>query len=95
MSDHGGSHIAFYVEDMDAALSHLRSHKVRVLGVGKKACFGLEAGEESTFAHFLTPLRHRSPGKAIGTRRSVYLVSRPRVSESRSGGGLGCAGRRS
>ena len=55
MSDHGGSHIAFYVEDMDAALSLLRSHKVRVLGVGKKACFGPEAGEESTFAHFLTP----------------------------------------
>ena len=55
MSDHGGTHIAFYVEDMDAALEHLRSHGVEVLGEGAKAGIGPEAGEGSTFAHFLTP----------------------------------------
>lgn len=53
-SDHGGTHIAFYVDDMDAALATLEEHGVRVLG-GKKDGIGPEAGEESTFAHFLTP----------------------------------------
>ena len=55
MSDFGGSHIAFYVDDMDAALEHLTDLGVRVLGEGKKPGIGPEAGEESTFAHFLTP----------------------------------------
>jgi catechol 2,3-dioxygenase-like lactoylglutathione lyase family enzyme len=55
MSDHGGTHIAFYVEDMDAALAHLVAHGVEVLGEGKKAGIGPEDGAESTFAHFLTP----------------------------------------
>jgi catechol 2,3-dioxygenase-like lactoylglutathione lyase family enzyme len=55
MSDHGGSHVAFYVDDMDTALDHLRSKGVRVLGQGKKNTTGPEAGEDATFAHFLTP----------------------------------------
>lgn len=55
MSDYGGTHLAFYVEDMDAALDHLRHHGVEVLGDGKKAGIGPEAGEGSSFAHFLTP----------------------------------------
>ncbi|WP_410675860.1 VOC family protein [Amycolatopsis sp. cmx-4-68] len=55
MSDHGGTHIAFYVEDMDAALAHLVAHGVRVLGEGKKDAIGPEKGEDATFAHFLTP----------------------------------------
>ena len=55
MSDHGGTHIAFYVDDMDAALAHLRAYGVRVLGQGKKDGFGPESGPESTFAHFLSP----------------------------------------
>ncbi len=54
MSDHGGLHIAFYVDDMDAALARLQEHGVRVLG-GKKGGIGPEAGDGSTFAHFLTP----------------------------------------
>lgn len=54
MSDHGGHHIAFYVDDMDAALAYLESKGVRVLG-GKKPGQGPEAGDDSTFAHFLTP----------------------------------------
>jgi catechol 2,3-dioxygenase-like lactoylglutathione lyase family enzyme len=54
MSDHGGFHIAFYVDDMDAALEYLASKGVRILG-GKKDGMGPEAGAASTFAHFLTP----------------------------------------
>ena len=55
ISDWGATHIAFYVDDMDAALAYLESKNVRVLGAGKKDGFGPEAGEGSTFAHFLTP----------------------------------------
>jgi catechol 2,3-dioxygenase-like lactoylglutathione lyase family enzyme len=55
MSDHGGVHIAFYVDDMDAALADLVEKGVRVLGDGKKPTTGPEAGEQATFAHFLTP----------------------------------------
>jgi catechol 2,3-dioxygenase-like lactoylglutathione lyase family enzyme len=55
MSDYGGTHIAFYVDDMNAALADVRSHGVRVLGQGKKDGIGPEAGNESTFAHFLAP----------------------------------------
>jgi catechol 2,3-dioxygenase-like lactoylglutathione lyase family enzyme len=54
MSDWGGTHLAFYVEDMGAALAHLAAHGVRLLG-GAKDGFGVEGGEGSTFAHFLTP----------------------------------------
>lgn len=54
MSDHGGTHIAFYVDDMDAAIEHLESKGVEMLG-GKKDGMGLEAGEGSYFVHFLTP----------------------------------------
>lgn len=31
-SDIGGHHLGFYVDDLDAALAHLRSHNVRILG---------------------------------------------------------------
>lgn len=31
-SDWGGMHLAFYVDDLDAAVAHLRDHDVRVLG---------------------------------------------------------------
>ena len=55
MSDYGGHHVAFYVDDMDAALDYLRAKGVRVLGQGKKDGIGPEAGDGSTFAHWLTP----------------------------------------
>lgn len=54
MSDHGGHHLGFYVDDIDAAIAHLEAHEVRVLG-GRKDGIGPEAGEGSAFAHFLTP----------------------------------------
>ncbi|MGC5616037.1 VOC family protein [Georgenia sp. Z1491] len=31
-SDIGGHHLAFYVEDLDAGVEHLRAHGIRVLG---------------------------------------------------------------
>ena len=31
-SDVGGHHLAFYVDDFEAALSHLKAHKVRIMG---------------------------------------------------------------
>ena len=54
MSDYGGTHIAFYVEDMDAAIAHLESKGVKVPGA-KKDGIGVEAGDGSYWAHFLTP----------------------------------------
>jgi catechol 2,3-dioxygenase-like lactoylglutathione lyase family enzyme len=54
MSDWGGTHIAFYVDDIDAALARLEAHGVRVLG-GRKDGIGPESGANSSFAHFLTP----------------------------------------
>ena len=55
LSDWGGSHVAFYVDDMDEALAHLETHGVQILGQGKKDGFGPESGDGSTFAHWLTP----------------------------------------
>lgn len=54
MSDWGGHHLAFYVDDIDAAIAHVELHGVRVLG-GRKDGVGVEAGKGSYFAHFLTP----------------------------------------
>lgn len=54
MSDWGGVHLAFYVVDMAAALADLERRDIRVLG-GSKAGMGVEAGDGSTFAHFLSP----------------------------------------
>lgn len=54
MSDHGGTHIAFYVDDIDQAIDYLRSKGVRILGE-KKDGIGPEAGKGSYFVHFLTP----------------------------------------
>jgi catechol 2,3-dioxygenase-like lactoylglutathione lyase family enzyme len=54
MSDWGGVHLAFYVDDMDVAIEYLESQGVQVLG-GKKDGIGVEAGPGSSFAHFLSP----------------------------------------
>jgi catechol 2,3-dioxygenase-like lactoylglutathione lyase family enzyme len=54
MSDWGGHHLAFYVDDMDAALAYLQEQGLTILG-GAKPGFGEEQGEGSTFAHFLSP----------------------------------------
>ncbi|MTD53809.1 VOC family protein [Amycolatopsis sp. RM579] len=54
MSDWGAVHLAFYVDDMDAALADLERRGIRILG-GAKDGAGVEAGDGSKFAHFLSP----------------------------------------
>lgn len=54
MSDVGGLHLAFYVDDMAQALADLDANGVRILG-GPKDGMGIERGEGSSFAHFLAP----------------------------------------
>lgn len=52
-SDVGGHHLAFYVDDFDAALAHLRSHGVVVLGEPTVRTSGPSAGQ--TWVYFLAP----------------------------------------
>jgi catechol 2,3-dioxygenase-like lactoylglutathione lyase family enzyme len=52
-SDVGGHHLAFYVDDFDAALAHLRAHGVRVLGAPTIRTEGPNAGQ--TWIYFLSP----------------------------------------
>jgi catechol 2,3-dioxygenase-like lactoylglutathione lyase family enzyme len=54
MSDWGGVHLAFYVDDIEAGVAYLEAEGIRVLG-GAKDGLGIEGGEGSAFAHFLTP----------------------------------------
>jgi catechol 2,3-dioxygenase-like lactoylglutathione lyase family enzyme len=53
MLDIGGWHLAFYVDDVDAALEHLAALDLRVLG-GKKPAYLYEAGDEAYTVHCLT-----------------------------------------
>lgn len=52
-SDIGGHHLAFYVDDFDAALRHLRAHGLRILGEPVLRESGPSAGQ--TWIYFLTP----------------------------------------
>ena len=52
-SDIGGHHLAFYVDDMDAALAWLRSKGVRILGEPVVRTEGPSAGQ--TWVYFLSP----------------------------------------
>lgn len=53
-SDWGGHHITLYVDDIDAAMDHLRTHGVRLMsGGGESVGDGPEAGLRSCY--FLTP----------------------------------------
>jgi len=52
-SDVGGHHIAFYVDDMAAAIAHLKKHGVKVLGSPTPMKSGPSAGE--TWCYFLAP----------------------------------------
>jgi len=51
LSDYDGHHIAFYVDDMDAAVAYLKSKGIRMLGAVKDG-MGPESGEGSTFFLF-------------------------------------------
>ncbi|MCM2252668.1 MAG: VOC family protein [Ramlibacter sp.] len=52
-SDVGGHHLAFYVDDMAAALEHLRRHGVRILGEPTVRESGPSGGQ--TWVYFLAP----------------------------------------
>jgi catechol 2,3-dioxygenase-like lactoylglutathione lyase family enzyme len=52
-SDVGGHHLAFYVDDFDAALIHLKKHGVRILGEPTVRTSGPSAGQ--TWVYFLAP----------------------------------------
>ena len=54
ISDWGGTHIALYVDDMDAALDHLRAHGIRVLGE-PMALPGPERGSGNRFVFVQGP----------------------------------------
>ena len=53
-SDYDGHHVAFYVDDMEAAVAYLKSKGVKLLGPIKDGV-GPEAGEGSSFVHFQSP----------------------------------------
>ena len=52
-SDVGGHHLAFYVDDIDAAIAYLKSKNVRILGEPTVRTEGPNAGQ--TWIYFLTP----------------------------------------
>ncbi|GEB38753.1 hypothetical protein GLI01_27880 [Gluconacetobacter liquefaciens] len=52
-SDVGGHHLAFYVDDFEAALSYLRVHGVRLMGHPTCRTTGPSGGQ--TWIYFLTP----------------------------------------
>jgi len=52
-SDVGGHHLAFYVDDFEAALAHLKAHDVRFMGEPTVRTAGPNAGQ--TWVYFLTP----------------------------------------
>lgn len=52
-SDVGGHHLAFYVDDIDAAVAYLKTRGVRVLGKPTVRTAGPSAGQ--SWVYFLTP----------------------------------------
>lgn len=79
MSDYGGCHVAFYVADMAMALAYLRDQGVTVLGAGAKPGTGPESGEDSTFAHFLTPWGQLLEFVSYPQGRSYFTTSERRA----------------
>ena len=82
-SDVGGHHLAFYVDDMAAALEHLRRHGVRILGEPTVRESGPSGGQ--TWVYFLSPwgmqleLVSYPKGKAYerDTHRRLWHPARP------------------
>ena len=60
---------------MDAALDALRSKGVRVLGAGKKDGIGPEAGDGSSWAHWLAPWGQLFEFVSYPNGRAFYEVS--------------------
>ena len=77
MSDWGGTHFAFYVDDMDVALADLERRGLRILG-GAKEGIGPEAGPGTSWAHFLTPWGQLLELVSF-PHGKVYMAGRSRV----------------
>ena len=81
-SDIGGHHLAFYVDDMDAALAYLRGKGVRILGEPTRSA---NASAGQTWVYFLAPwgmqfeLVSYPQGKAYGreTDRRLWHPAHP------------------
>ncbi len=75
-SDIGGHHLAFYVDDLDSAVAHLKNHGVRVLGE-PTASSGPSFGQR--WVYFLSPwgmqleLVSFAGGKAYEAESAVKL----------------------
>ena len=54
ISDWGGAHLAFYVDDLDAAIRRCESHGAQILGVPMNLP-GPESGEGNRFVFMLAP----------------------------------------
>ena len=52
-SDVGGHHLALYVDDVPAAIGHLKAHGIRVFGEPTTRTSGPSAGQ--TWVYFLSP----------------------------------------
>lgn len=78
-SDIGGHHVALYVDDLDAAVAHLRANDVRVLG-GPTASRGAHEGQR--WVYFLAPwgmqfeLVSYPGGKAVQHRPEDFIGPR-------------------
>ncbi len=76
-ADIGGHHIAFYVDDMAAAVAYLKAHGIAVLGEPTLMSSGPTAGE--SWIYFLAPwgmqleLVSYPTGKAYALQSSVVL----------------------
>ena len=76
-SDYGGHHIAFYVDDIEEAVAHLKSHGVSILGEINRIAEGPAAG--SAWVYFLSPwglnleLVSYPEGKAYEARTAIRL----------------------
>ncbi len=83
-SDIGGHHLAFYVDDLDAAIAHLRASGVRVLG---EPTASRNASEGQRWVYFLSPwgmqfeLVSYPLGKAYEARSDVLLWHPARPAE--------------
>jgi catechol 2,3-dioxygenase-like lactoylglutathione lyase family enzyme len=52
-SDVGGHHLAFYVDDIDAAVVYLQSKNIRILGTPTRRTVGPSSGQ--SWVYFLSP----------------------------------------
>jgi catechol 2,3-dioxygenase-like lactoylglutathione lyase family enzyme len=71
MSDWGGVHLAFYVDDMEAALAYLEDVEgVRIVG-GAKETMGIEVGESELDLRSSCVVARRLRGRSRRSRKTA------------------------